>query len=286
VPIRRIVNAGLVWALLVGAPHVCLAQFSSEPFVPVVPLLGQQDPAQASRTDPPGPPPATGQDNAQAGIAPPGQTTQFPPPPPTLQVGSRPADRTDWSGVLADSLVLLAMQHTYRIGWEARTREALKGPFWEDYWEAVTTWRGWSDGDLFRNNWIGHPAMGSASAFIYANNDPRTQRAEFWSREYASAKWRQFLFANLYSLQFELFLLSEAAIGNVDQAVEDHVITPTLGVAWSVVEDWMYVKWLSGLKQRKPALGNFLITFLNPTRSVANISALRYPWASTSVPAH
>jgi hypothetical protein len=57
-------------------------------------------------------------------------------------------------------------------------------------------------------------------------------------------------------------------------------------VAWSIVEDWLYVEWLSGLRQRKPRLGAFLITFLNPTRSIANISGFRYPWAATSVPRH
>lgn len=282
--------------LLLGAPPACLAQFATEPFVPVVPLFASQDagPGQVASTVPPQPavPPAAGPlQNAVDGTGDGGQKVPFPPaappsPAPSLQAGPRDPNRTDWGGVLLDSLVMLTIQHTYRVGWEARTREALKGPFFEDYFEALTLWRGWDDGDLFRNNWIGHPAMGSAAAFIYANNDPRTRRTEFWSRDYASAKWRQFLWSNLYSLQFELGIASEASIGNVDQAIQDHVITPTLGVAWSVVEDWLYVKWLSGLTARKPALGNTLTSFLNPTRAMANICAFRYPWTPTSVPRH
>ena len=119
----------------------------------------------------------------------------------------------DYGGLLADSFGFLTMQHSFRIASEYRTRQALKGPFWEDYAHALTVWRGFGDGDTFRVNYLGHPAMGSTSAFIFANNDAVSQATSYGQPGYGRAKWRQFLFANLYSLQFEL----GPVLGGVDR---------------------------------------------------------------------
>ena len=209
----------------------------------------------------------------QVAVPPPPAPGQAPLTPPWTHSGN-----IDYSRLLADSFTMLTIQHTFRIAAEARTRQALKGPFWEDYLEAVTTWKGFHDDDTIRVNYVGHPAMGSFSAFIFANNDLVSKSTSFGQPGYGRAKWRQFLFANVYSLQFELGPYSEASIGNVDQAVLDHVLTPTAGVAWSVVEDVIDVKLLARLRRNHKNWANALAPFVTPTRSLANIAAFRWPW--------
>ena len=184
----------------------------------------------------------------------------------------------DYRGLLADSFTFLTMQHSFRIAAEYRTRQALKGPFWDDYAHALTVWRGFGDGDTVRVNYIGHPAMGSTSAFIFANNDLVSQSTSIGRPGYGRAKWRQFLFANLYSLQFELGPYSEASIGNVDQALVDHIVTPTVGTAWSVVEDLIDAKCIAKLRRSHPKWAKALATFATPTHSLANIAGLKAPW--------
>ena len=110
----------------------------------------------------------------------------------------------DYRGLLADTFTDVTIQHAARIATESRTREALKGPFWDDYVHALSIWRGWGDRDTTRVNYFGHPAMGLVSAFIFANNDLVSQATSFGQPGYGRAKWRQFLFANVYSLQFEV----------------------------------------------------------------------------------
>ena len=191
----------------------------------------------------------------------------------------------DYRGLLADSFGFLTMQHSFRIASEYRTREALKGPFWEDYAHALTVWRGFGDGDTFRVNYLGHPAMGSTSAFIFANNDAVSQATSYGQPGYGRAKWRQFLFANLYSLQFELGPYSEASVGNVDQALIDHILTPTVGTAWSVVEDMIDAKWIAKLRRNHPRWANAVATFATPTHSLANVAGLKAPWYRPHPPA-
>jgi hypothetical protein len=211
------------------------------------------------------------------------QTVLAPQPVPgrtTPQVPDLPTSHgnIDYKGLLADSFVMATIQHTFRIATEYRTREALKGPFWEDYAHALTIWRGWDDGDTIRVNYLGHPAMGSFSAFIFENNDLVSQSTSFGQPGYGRAKWRQFLFANVYSLQFELGPYSEASIGNVDQAVIDHIMTPVVGLGWSCVEDYVDAKWISKLRRNHGKLAKLVATFATPTHSLANIAAFKAPW--------
>lgn len=211
------------------------------------------------------------------------QTVLAPQPVPgrlTPQVPDLPEARgnINYKGLLADSFVMATIQHSFRIATEYRTREALKGPFWEDYAHALTIWRGWDDGDTIRVNYLGHPAMGAFSAFIFENNDLVSQSTYFGQPGYGRAKWRQFLFANVYSLQFELGPYSEASIGNVDQAVIDHIMTPVVGIAWSTVEDMVDAKWISKLRRNHGKLANLVATFATPTHSLANIAAFKVPW--------
>ena len=210
---------------------------------------------------------------------------QHPSPIPPADARATARGNIDYRGLLADSFRMLTLQHTFRIATESRTREALKGPFFDDYVHALSIWRGWDDDDTIRVNYLGHPAMGSFSAFLFANNDVVSQSTGYGQPGYGRAKWRQFLFANVYSLQFELGPYSEAAIGNVDQAVIDHVLTPVVGTAWSVVEDVIDVKLVEKLRRNHPKWANALATFATPTRSLANVAGLKAPWYRPGPPA-
>jgi hypothetical protein len=251
---------------------VCCVSFG---LASAVPALAQEGPVTADT--------ATAQPVLDTGLRLVDQAvpeSQHPPgkPAPSFPGLPRTRGNIDYAGLLADSFTMATIQHTFRIATEARTRQALKGPFWDDYVEAISTWRGWGDDDTVRVNYFGHPAMGSFSAFIFANNDLVSRSTSFGQPGYGRAKWRQFLFANVYSLQFELGPYSEASIGNVDQALIDHLLTPTVGIAWSTVEDVIDVKLLAKLRRNHKNWANALAPFITPTRSLSNIAAFKVPW--------
>ena len=43
----------------------------------------------------------------------------------------------DWQGAIMDSLKLVSLEHAIRIGFQAKTRAELDGPFWVDYAKSV-----------------------------------------------------------------------------------------------------------------------------------------------------
>lgn len=183
--------------------------------------------------------------------------------------------------LLADSMRFLAVQHGYRVFYEEKTREKLGGNFFNDWFRSVRV-SGWDDGGRFFTNYVAHPMMGSTSAFIFANNDRVSQEAEFWSKDYFRAKKRQLIFSVIFSEQFELGPISESSIGNIGQQGKqtwvDHVITPTVGVAWSIGEDAVDAAVLEKMRKNHPNWANGLSVILTPTKTMANLVALRKPW--------
>jgi len=142
-------------------------------------------------------------------------------PPPRI-----PPDTIDWSGVTLDSLRFLLVQHGGRLIIRAHVREGLKGPFFKDYWDTLRQKpSGFSDGDPWVTNFIGHSIQGS-TAYRIARVNGATRRQAFW--------W-----GALYSTQFELGLLGEAAIGNIPISPIDLVVTPLGGFALGVAEEWL-----------------------------------------------
>ncbi len=134
-----------------------------------------------------------------------------------------------WRVITTDSLRFLLVQHGARIAFRARVREGLKGPFFEDYWDTLSTrptsfW----DGDPWFTNFVAHPIQGSV---VY-----RTARVNGASRSEA------FWWGVLYSTQFELGLLGEAAIGNIPISPVDLVVTPLAGWALGVAEEWLVAR--------------------------------------------
>lgn len=63
----------------------------------------------------------------------------------------------DWQGLTRSGLLFLAVEHGFRIATEPGTREGLKQPFFSGYAASLSSLRGWSDGDPFMVNYVGHP---------------------------------------------------------------------------------------------------------------------------------
>ncbi len=222
-----------------------------------------------------------------------------PAPPPVIRPvvpsppeNPEPGPAFDWGPAVQQAGLFLGIQHAFRLATEPGTREGLRGPFWRDYGRAITDVGGWSDGDPFLVNYVGHPMEGSVAAFIAIHNDPRYRTVQFGrSRLYWVGRLRATAFAAAFSEQFEIGPLSEASIGNVQSVrgsggIVDHVVTPTMGLGWTVAEDALdryvirrFERWNTNPMPRLLVRG-----VLNPSRSFSNILRFKPPWHRDSRP--
>ena len=197
----------------------------------------------------------------------------------------------DWNDAFRQSMIFLGIEHAFRLATEQGTRAELKGPFFKDYFRALKSLRGWDDGDPFLVNYIGHPIAGSISGFIQVQNDPKGAKEEVsLNKSYWRSRLKAFGWSFAYSTQFELGLFSEASLGNIGMhpnyktkhpmAYVDLVVTPVAGTGWLVGED-MLDRYL--IRRLEDKIGNrklrlLIRTFLNPTRSFANLLRVQRPW--------
>ena len=206
--------------------------------------------------------------------------------------GTEPAASTedenqgiDWGRLLTQSLEFLAVEHSYRYLTEAETRNPHQ-PFFQGYVESLNKLHGWSDGDPFLVNYVGHPMQGAVTGFLFVDNDRRYRTAVFGrNREYWKSRLRAAAFAWGYSEQFEAGLLSESSIGNIPakypaQGFVDHLVTPSVGLGWMIAEDAIDKYVIDPLDFRftnQFARAAFRAT-LNPSRSMANFVGWHLPW--------
>lgn len=197
----------------------------------------------------------------------------------------------DWNAAFRQSMFFLSIQHAFRLATESGTRADLKGPFFKDYFRAVRSLRGWNDGDPFLVNYIGHPMAGSVSGFIQIHNDPKGVKEKVsLNKSYWRSRLKAFGWSFAYSTQFELGLFSEASLGNIGirpygkakhpMAYVDLVVTPVVGTGWLVGEDMLDLYLIKRIEDKigNRALRLLIRTFLNPTRSFANILRGQKPW--------
>lgn len=199
---------------------------------------------------------------------------------------TNPEDSVNWAGVWRQSGMFLGIQHGFRLMTEPGTRDGMKGPFFKGYYNALSNLHGWADGDPFYVNYIGHPIQGSVSAFIWNQNDGKYKRAEFGNNSYYwKSRLRATAFSWAYSTQFEIGPLSEASIGKIQsrhpqQGFVDHVATPVIGLGWQIGEDLLdrYVvrKFEDRVENRYARM--MIRSWLNPTRSFANVLRMEAPW--------
>jgi hypothetical protein len=124
-------------------------------------------------------------------------------------------EKVNWTGILAQELRFLAIEHGFRVATEAGTRDGGFG-LGKSYWNSVFNLHGWADGDPFYVNYVGHPMNGAVAGYIWQQNDPRYRNTEFGrDPAYWKAKLRGAAFAWAQSEQFEIGPFSEASIGKV-----------------------------------------------------------------------
>lgn len=198
----------------------------------------------------------------------------------------------DWHGVFLSSFLFLGVEHSFRIATEPGTRAGLREPFFSGYAASLSSLRGWSDGDPFLVNYVGHPIQGAVSGFIWTNHDRNYRTVEFGDGPvYWKSRLRATAYSAIYSAQFEVGPFSEATIGQVQKyypqhGFVDHVVTPVIGTVWMVGEDALDRYVIKPLEKR---IGNraaliLLRGGLNPARSFGNVMSLRVPWARDTRP--
>lgn len=200
------------------------------------------------------------------------------PLPPAISTGFR------WGPAIRQSLMFLGFQHGYGLT-QPKTRRALKGKFFKDYFSSVKSLRGWDDGGKFFTNYIAHPMQGAFTGFIQIQNDPKGMKQRFGpSKEYWQSRMKALAWSAAWSTQWEIGPISQASIGNIGlydkQAYVDLVITPTVGTALLITEDAVDRYIVESIERRTR---NFYFTIfsrmlLNPTRTVANLFRFKEPW--------
>lgn len=198
-----------------------------------------------------------------------------------------PSQKFHWGPALRQSFLFLLIEHGFRVGTQGYTRQrTVEGPFFQDWFDSVGGIRGWDDGDHYSANYIGHPMQGAIASYIQIQNDPRGIHQEFGdSPEYWKSRMRATAWSAAYSVQFELGPVSEATLGNVGQkkgtgGAVDLVVTPVIGLGWTVTEDALDKYVIRGLERRSQSrnLRALARSFLNPTRSFANLLRRKAPW--------
>jgi len=124
------------------------------------------------------------------------------------------------------------------------------------------------------------------SAYIWIHNDVRYRNVEFGkSSDYWKSRLRAYAYAWAFSEQFEIGLLSEASIGQIQRyccqyGFVDHVITPNGGMLWVVGEDMLDKYVVRHIEDSTHNLGIRIGAriVLNPVQSFANLMNLEYPW--------
>ena len=188
-----------------------------------------------------------------------------------------------WKPAIYQSLAAQGFQHAYALIFQEKTQRALKGKFFSDYWESVKGVRGWSDGNKFFTNYIAHPMQGSFTGFIFVQNHDRAKRQVFnESPQYWKDRLKALAWSAAWSTNWEVGPISQSSIGNVGlyghQGYVDLVLTPTVGTAWMITEealDRYIIRHHDGKSLTRRIVFR---TFLNPTRSVANVFRFKVPW--------
>ncbi len=202
-------------------------------------------------------------------------------------VGPPPAADTKihWGAANRESLLSTGIMHTFNLWTEAGTRDALYGPWLNNYLDSVSELRGWSDSDRFMAPYVGHPIQGSIFCFILRRNDPKYRDVQWGDgRDYFVSVLRSMGYSAVWHTQWKIGPASEASIGNVMLHASPGFITlvdtPTLGALTMIAEDAADRYLIIGLENRTTNRVLIVLarSFLNPGRSFANMMAFKVPW--------
>jgi hypothetical protein len=195
------------------------------------------------------------------------------------------SDRFRWKPALGESMLYTGIMHAFRFSTEAGTRDALNGPWFNNWISSVSEIRGWDDHDPFITDDVAHPLEGAIFGFIQQQNDPR-YRFVMWGsgRDYWISRLRALSFSAIMSTQWKIGPASEASLGNVQlhepAGFTDLVITPTVGIVLMIGEDIADRYVITGLENRTSNIPLILLArcFVNPSRTFANMMAFKAPW--------
>jgi hypothetical protein len=193
--------------------------------------------------------------------------------------------KIQWGALIGQSFEFLALEEGFRYMREDGARHSHL-PFFKGYVDSVSNLHGWADGDPFYVNYVGHPMQGAVSGYIWVQNDVRYRNTEIGTnRQYWKSRLRATAFSFAYSELSEIGPISEASIGATQayfpqQGFVDHVVTPSIGLVWMIVEDTMDKYVVKRIEQHtsNPYLKIAFRGGLNPSRSLANVFAGRLPW--------
>ena len=207
-------------------------------------------------------------------------------PEPVIGSSGEAPSAVQWTSLMKDSLSYLGVMHAFRIGTEAGTREGLRNSVVGGYFKSLGAMHGWSDGDGYYENYLGHPIEGAVAGYIWTHNDSRYRVVQFGAdRNYWMSRLRAYGFAWAFSEQFEIGPVSEASIGQIQRyccayGFVDHVITPNGGLVWMMAGDALdrYITVPLENRSHNTALRILARVGLNPPQSFANLMMFQYPW--------
>jgi hypothetical protein len=104
-----------------------------------------------------------------------------------LPVANVQGTKVDKTAVFVDSLALLAIEHGIRLALQPKTRDELRGNFWQDYRDSVHWPKRWEDTDPWPVNYLGHPIHGAAAGYLWLEHDPNAPRAIEFDGHYGRA---------------------------------------------------------------------------------------------------
>jgi hypothetical protein len=204
---------------------------------------------------------------------------------PLILDNTAPDHHFRWAPAFGESLLFTGIMHAFNITTEAGTRDALNGPWLNDYLRSVSQLRGWSDSDRFMAPYVGHPIEGSVFGFIERQNDPKYRLVQWGDgRQYWISMLRSMAYSAVWHTQWKIGPASEASIGNVMLHASPGFITlvdtPTLGFCTMLAEDAADRYVIIGMENRTTNRMVIILvrSFLNPGRTFANMMAFRVPW--------
>ena len=212
------------------------------------------------------------------------------PAPPVLAETKPP--HFQWKPAIAQYWFLTAIQHAWRFPHEAGTRDATaNGPWFNDWMASVGELRGWSDGDIWHANYVGHVLNGGIYGFIEQNNDPLYRKVEWGDgRIYWVSRLRATAFSAIASTQWKIGPMSEASLGNANLHASpgfvDIVQTPTLGTLEMMGEDLLDRHVIIPVENHvsNPWILLAVRSLGNPGRSFANLMAFKLGWTRENRP--
>jgi hypothetical protein len=226
--------------------------------------------------------PGTARAQTLTGFSAPAQQTPSDSQPPATG-----AQASTLRAAIASSLKLLAIEHTFRVVFQEKTRRELRGNYFHDYVTSLRLPKTWEDGDPWLVNYVGHPIHGAAAGRGWLLNHPDADVEIGLSKRYWVSRAHATAWAAVYSVQFEFGPLSEAAIGNIglrakDTGWVDHVVTPAGALALIVAEDAIDKYLIQFIERRvtNRAARAAIRIALNPSRSFASATNGRVPWSA------